>query len=350
MGSYHIIFGQLLRRLFPDAQVLMPPPITQKTVDIGGRYSPDFVCAPFKLNLGNYIEALEAGANTLFQSGLGCRYGYYGELQEQILRDLGYDFTFVCLSRQRARPLAVSAILRGAGCPLPAHKIGAAFYLAAKSAKILDEYEYWMRENVGFEAVPGSCAAIHENLLNALSRAFCLRDLRSAQSYAARAISKIKLNRPENPLRVGIVGDLYTLMEPSGNFYLEKQLAREGVAVSRIMGLCFLLTPKNRRRLIGESGGYLMYPVGANGADSVSQSLSYARMGYDGILHIKSFGCIPELNAAPALANLCGDEGIPILELSFDCHTSRAGTETRIEAFADMLRRKRDAKIRTPGA
>ena len=34
------------------------------------------------------------GANVLVQGGGGCRYGYYGELQEKILRDLGYDFEF----------------------------------------------------------------------------------------------------------------------------------------------------------------------------------------------------------------------------------------------------------------
>ena len=38
--------------------------------------------------------ALEKGANVLIQAGGGCRYGYYAELEEKILRDLGYDFEF----------------------------------------------------------------------------------------------------------------------------------------------------------------------------------------------------------------------------------------------------------------
>jgi len=50
---------------------------------------------PFKYNLGNYLEALENGANFLVQAGGGCRFGYYGEIQEQILRDIGYDFEFI---------------------------------------------------------------------------------------------------------------------------------------------------------------------------------------------------------------------------------------------------------------
>ena len=50
---------------------------------------------PFKYNLGNFIEALELGANTLLQAGGGCRYRYYAEVQETILKDLGYDFELI---------------------------------------------------------------------------------------------------------------------------------------------------------------------------------------------------------------------------------------------------------------
>lgn len=32
-------------------------------------YSPDFVCVPFKYNLGNFIETLDNGANILVQAG-----------------------------------------------------------------------------------------------------------------------------------------------------------------------------------------------------------------------------------------------------------------------------------------
>ena len=39
--------------------------------------------------MGCYIEALEQGANVLIQTGGTCRLGYYGELHEQILKDMG---------------------------------------------------------------------------------------------------------------------------------------------------------------------------------------------------------------------------------------------------------------------
>ena len=44
------------------------------------------------------IDALEAGADTLVMTMGLCRLGYYGELQEQIIRDLGYNFEMINLA------------------------------------------------------------------------------------------------------------------------------------------------------------------------------------------------------------------------------------------------------------
>ena len=94
MGNYYIPVNYLISNTTKQ-EVIIPPKITRKTIELGSKYSPDFVCCPFKYNLGNYIEALEQGANILLQAGGGCRYGYYAELQEQILKDLGYNFEFI---------------------------------------------------------------------------------------------------------------------------------------------------------------------------------------------------------------------------------------------------------------
>ena len=96
IGNYYIAIDFLMKYTL-NIKTLAPPPITKKTLELGSKYSPDFVCVPFKYNLGNYIEALEEGANFLVQAGGGCRFGYYGEVQEQILRDLGYDFEFLSI-------------------------------------------------------------------------------------------------------------------------------------------------------------------------------------------------------------------------------------------------------------
>lgn len=347
MGDYSVVFSQLFRHLLPDAQVSPPPPITQRTVELGSRYSPDFVCSPFKYNIGNYIEALENGANVLFQSGMGCRYGYYGELQEQILRDMGYQFQFICLSREQLKPTASYNRIRKLGCTLSVPEMCYALILACESIRFIDGFDYFMRENVGFEIVPGSFSALRDHLLRQISNADSIHDLQVAKTECKRSVALIKIDKPENPPRVGIVGELYTLMEPFSNFYIEKHLAKAGISVSRMMSVWFLLFKQHRKRALKNSGCYLWNTVGANGVHSVSQSLSYARKEYDGIIHMKSFGCIPELNATPSLIKLSQDWKIPILDLSFDTHTSETGVQTRLEAFSDMILMKKEEKNAT---
>lgn len=349
IGDYSVVFTQLMRHMLPGSRILPAPPMTQRTVELGGRYCPDFVCAPFKLNIGNYIEALEQGANVLFQTGTGCRCGYYGELQEQILRDLGYRFRFVCLSRERANPRAAYDSLRELGCPLSVAKMIDVSLLAGESIRIMDRYDYFMRENVGFETVDGSFETVKQQLLRQIANAHTMQDLHAAKMDCKRAVAGLQINKPENPPRVGMVGDLYTLMEPFSNFYVEKQLAKDGISVSRAMGLWFLLFGQNHKRAIKKTGRYLWHDVGANGVDSVSQSQMYAQKAYDGIIHMKSFGCIPELNAEPALMNLSRDWDIPVLSLSFDSHTSETGILTRLEAFSDMILMKREKKNESDG-
>ena len=341
MGNYHIPIQRLLRTLFPGQTVQPAPIMTQKTLELGCRYSPDFVCSPFQYSLGNFIEALEDGATTLIQTGMGCLFGYYGELQEQILRGLPYDFNFYCFARWNARPDALLRTLREMGCPLPLPQIARAFTLACKSIRILDRFEFNMREHLGFEQQPGSYETLHRNLLRELEEAESWASLEELEERYTRAARRIAPGFPSaedtQRLRVGIVGELYTVMEPFSNFYLERELARLQIAVSRRMSLSFLLFERRAAQSLRRAGGYLKYTVGANGVDSVAQSLAYARQGYDGIIHMNAFGCTPEINAMPVLQKISRDYGIPLLQLDYDSHSSETGVQTRLEAFHDML-------------
>lgn len=342
MGDYHVPIAGFLEELFPGAEVFPAPPITQKTVELGGRYSPDFVCSPFKYNIGNFIESLEKGANVLLQTGMGCRYGYYGEVQEQILKDMGYEFEFICLSRDKARPLDAYNTFRRLNPRLTPSAILHALVIAAARILIMDRLDYTLRERVGFEICEGAFERAKEGLLAELAGSGTLPALSRVYKKYRAVYRSIETQMPDDPLRVGIVGELYTLMEPFSNHRLEKQLASAGVLVSRKMSVSFLLFGKHDRLSLRRSRGYLRHTVGANGVDSVAQSKKYAREGYDGILHIKSFGCTPELNAQPALINISRDCAIPILHLSFDTQTGDTGLQTRIEAFADMIKMKRE--------
>lgn len=339
MGNYHVPIECLLKFIFTDCTIIAAPPITQKTIDLGSKYSPDFACVPFKYNLGNFIEALENGANVLIQAGGGCRYGYYGEVQEQILKDLGYDFEFVQFLSSDINPLAIYKKARELGTRLSLQKFAYYFLMIIKMVEIIDKTDGYIRENIGFEKTENSFEGLHEEFLEDMKAATDFRTLKRIQGEYERRFRELETNKPENCLKVGMVGELYTLMEPFSNFFMEKELAKNKMVVSRYITVTYLLfeKPRLKRKLLREAGKYLKFPIGADGTDSVAKSRTMAERGYDGVIHVKPFGCTPEVNAMPMLQNISKDYKMPILYFSFDSQTSETGVRTRLEAFNDMI-------------
>ena len=62
LADYNTPIKFLIENL-TDYEVKTAHAITKKTLEVGSKYSPDYVCLPFKYTLGNYIESLEDGAN-----------------------------------------------------------------------------------------------------------------------------------------------------------------------------------------------------------------------------------------------------------------------------------------------
>ena len=89
---------------------------------------------------------------------------------------------------------------------------------------------------------------------------------------------------------------------------------------------------------------YVKYNLGADGLDNVYRTIELIKHGYDGIIHIKPFGCTPEISAIPIIQRVCQDHNCPIMFLSFDYQTSEEGIKTRLEAFYEMLKEKRNVK------
>jgi predicted nucleotide-binding protein (sugar kinase/HSP70/actin superfamily) len=166
--------------------------------------------------------------------------------------------------------------------------------------------------------------------------------------YLARS-KNIKLKKLKHPVRVGMVGELYILMEPFSNFNIEKELAELGVEVHRFVTVSSLIHDVlsfkyNLNQYIKHASPYLKNHIGAHGTESVAKTLSLIKQGFDGVIHVKPFGCMPEVNAMSALYKISKDYKFPIVYFSFDSQTSQAGIRTRLEAFYDMLMMKRKAK------
>ena len=136
-------------------------------------------------------------------------------------------------------------------------------------------------------------------------------------------------------------------MEPFSTFFLEKELASLGIKVKRYTTVTYLLFKKKReiKKHIQKADKYIEFALGADGTESVAHTIELLEEGYDGIIHIKPFGCTPEINAMPILQKISNESNIPVMYLTFDLQTTKTGIETRIEAFIDMLAMKKNLSL-----
>ena len=140
------------------------------------------------------------------------------------------------------------------------------------------------------------------------------------------------------------------MQEPFFNMHLERELGRLGVHVER----CFWIGDSLRNRLqesvlrrgpnvqrTRAAEPYLSRDIGGFARATVGSAALFSRQGVDGLIHLAPFNCTPEVMAHNALLTLQRECQVPILSLSFDEHTGRAGFLTRLEAFVDILERRR---------
>ena len=91
------------------------------------------------------------------------------------------------------------------------------------------------------------------------------------------------------------------------------------------------------KNLAVETADYCKYEMGPTSTANIWCAKDYASKGFDGLVHIKSAGCTPEIDIMPVLQNISADYKIPVLYLTYDSQTSDTGLDTRLEAFYDMI-------------
>ena len=98
---------------------------------------------------------------------------------------------------------------------------------------------------------------------------------------------------------------------------------------------------KKVKKYLKYAGEYIKYRMGADAHDNIGRCKYLCTHGYDGIIHINSSFCTPEIGAMPILNKICKQYDVPIIYFSFDSNTSEVGIKTRIEAFYDMIEMRR---------
>jgi predicted nucleotide-binding protein (sugar kinase/HSP70/actin superfamily) len=363
MGNLWIMAQTLFESVNID--VVVPPENSKRTIMLGTKFSPESACLPLKLNLGNFIEAAEKGADTIAMTGgIGpCRFGYYGEVERQILKDAGYPYDVVILEPPDGSFHGLAQRIR---------------YLVGKKvswAKILQAMRFAYQKIIALDQIEDMIHAARPRLAQEAEKLYDEAKRRMAQtmsytgvrevvrwlkeSIRERQFSHQNTDRDESigePLRIGIVGEIYTVLDPFSSADVEQQLGQLGVHVDRSIYLSGWVGENVFRGLTDGyrsmnsyhklAKPYLDHFVGGHGQESVGAAVKFAQEGFDGVIHLFPLTCMPEIVASEILPRVQNDYQIPIMKLIMDEHTGRTGVQTRLEAFVDLLERSRINKSR----
>jgi len=340
IGDYHILTDMLMERCL-NYKTMLCPPMTKRTLEIGSRHSPDMICTPFKITLGNFIEAAERGANVFVMPGAGCRLGFYDILQEQILRDLGYECEMFPLFDYIPTTSRLFKGLKEANPDLTLEKFNSVFEIVVRITIDMDNLADFMRRNMAFEIKKGELENYYKKYLNEVKTSQSVSEAESVYIKYKEKMESVEINKPERPIRIGIIGEIYVVVEPFSNCNIEKWLAAHDVEIIRPFDLSQMAVAVfTVDEQIKNSGGYVDYNIGSTANDAIAQAyemMSSESNEVDGIIHIKPSACSPEITAMSILQNMSGDFGVPVMYLTFDTESSETGVHTRLEAFHDMI-------------
>lgn len=321
VGNYSWIAKEEIRKVLEEEGIrhiefIPAPPTTKKTVLRGWQLMDENMCLPAKIVLGNILEAIEKqGVNGIFMwdSCGSCRYKVYHILHQSILRRLGYK---VKMYRFRARR-------------------------AISDLQAIDS------------------AITKKVALKILWRV--LWRLWKEDKELLKSQSRVPQDRP----KIGIVGEIYTILDPNANLQLLERLKRKGAFIHNSLPLSEFVFKKlwhnSFLRKIGfkrpdinykileqakrEAENYFPeYTIGGHGKESVINTIYYAKMGFDGVIHVQPFPCMPESTVSEFLDQISEDYHIPVNHLTFDQHFGEANLNTRIEAMVNMLKMEKDLK------
>ena len=355
MGNIDLSMYALVSSL--GAKIVMPPPNSNEALEVGVKNSIEGICLPYKLNLANYIMALEKGANTLmmFQAPGSCRFGNYTKMAQKTLEKLGYKFDMVVFDMYQSKmKQTLEAFWHVTRCINP-YRYYKGFSTGFNKAFAVDTAERLLFYTRPREINRGEAEKCYKKWYKIISDTDSVKECKKLKSRIIEDFGKIPVDKNKIVPKVYLLGEFFVLLDPYTNQEIEKTLGDLGIEVQRqiffsdwlehvLKPSLFYKKESHRERCVRFAKDYMKRAIGGECIETVGDTVFAARNEIDGIIHIMPFTCMPEIVAQNILTKVSKKENIPILELVLDEQTGKAGNITRIEAFADLVKRKKMRK------
>lgn len=351
MGTIYIAWSLGLKKM--GIEPFVPPYTNKKTLSFGTKNSPEAICLPYKLILGNLIEAIEGGTDyvAMITSPGICRLGEYGSSIKNALKDLGYEANYIELALYDGIKgmYNFAKELTGKNNPI---LFLSAIYMTIRTIFVLDDLETALSYYRAREINQGDAEKAFNKGLKYILEADSIKTLKAAKKKALEEIAKTKIDKDREILHVDITGEIFLVLDYFSNQNIERELCKMGVQTRRSLTVgSFLkdaIIPKifkkgetHLERAFRMAKPYLMRDIGGDALECVSDVAWAHEKGKDGIIHISPFTCMPEIMSQNIFPSMREDCNIPILTLIMDEQSGKAGYITRLEAFVDLMRRRK---------
>ena len=351
VGTFTYVFESIARGMKRD-DIIVPDEPTYRTKQLGSQHSSEFVCTPFKMLLGSIIEVIEKGAYEIVATVFVdyCRLGYYSPLYKIILEDLGYDFDLINLDWFNKIEFFTS--FKKLACNVNAVQAFQAFRVGWIKNRYIDQIDKTLYSYGAVEIEKGASYKVAHKLYRQVVETEGMKNVRMLPEIIRKTFDdEVEIDTEAKPLKVGVVGELYAVVEPAINLDIMRRLNDIGVITetpitfTRWIDLGQRMNPFKKwhyKACIKHAKPYVRYPLGGKTRESLGAVIEYKEKGWDGVIHLYPFTCMPEIISRSILPQVSREHDMPVLSLVLDEHTGEAGIQTRLEAFVDLLERKRN--------
>lgn len=337
LGPLSIALSQMFNYL--DIPHVIPPENGEKALAEGSAISPEEICLPFKYMAGNLKQAYYMGADTALMVATDgpCRLGEYGELLKVVLDRAGCKFTWILLDTPSAIGLSemikrIRSLFASGGAG--SFKIFKSIIITLILIRRIDHLRTFILQRAGYLKNPREATKLLKDTEEKLNDAGTYRECFSIIKHAQRKLENFARQKETDPIKILIVGEIYTSIEPEANGNLENMLIDMGCSIKRHIDISWWLrrTFMPHRNFKNTVGGY---------ARETMDEIMNDRWS-DGIIKIMPSGCMPEIVTKGLCQDMSENGELKIMNLIYDEMRGSAGYKTRVEAFVDMLERRRD--------
>ena len=305
---YHGFFTAL------GLEIVLSDKTTSKIIKDGNKYLVSDTCLPIKVFVGHIVNLLDKGVTNIFVPSIqstGYKINNCSKIRglPEIIRNIiNKPFNMIEPTLDKTENIGFYDF----------------WYKTAESIGITDKKLIKKAINAGWETYDNFKAMAESGI-----------DYNTALDNAVNGVFEKKNVQVVRPVSVVIMAHGYNLFDERISLNLIKKLEKMDIKVYTALNVS-KENSVNSLLALGETQYW------ANELDLTGVAAYYMlNKKVDGIIALSAFGCGPDSLMIDEIDYHAKNLGMPMLHLNIDEHTGEAGFVTRLEAFADMLFRKK---------